>query len=374
MADGSGIQWTNATWNIVTGCSVKSAGCKNCYAMKLAGGRLRHIPSREGLTVETKNGPVWNGEVRFNAEWLDQPLRWKRPRRIFVCAHGDLFHENVPPDWIDRVFSVMAVAKQHQFQVLTKRSDRMRDYLRRRAGRGGGAFCRVRDDRNLGRVECKMHWDMPLPNVWLGVSVENQETADERIPDLMETPAAIRWISLEPALRPVDLSAWVPSVTVPNCRHIDQPEMRALFFAAARDIRHERHPERPGLDWIVAGGESGPNARPGVDANHYRALRDLSAAGMVPFFFKQWGRWWIAESAPDANRHGLPLVFPDGETFEVCSDATDIILSGAQDHRGAPLRLWRQYYASGDGRLMRKAQAGDALPLLDGVRHGAFPA
>jgi len=111
MADNSKIEWTNATWNPITGCSVVSAGCKNCYAMKLAGTRMRHHPSRAGLTVKTKEGPVWNGQVRLNEEWLNLPLRWKKPRRIFVCAHGDLFHENVPDEGLDWVFAVMALAR-----------------------------------------------------------------------------------------------------------------------------------------------------------------------------------------------------------------------------------------------------------------------
>ena len=112
MADGTKIEWTDATWNPITGCNVVSPGCTNCYAMKLAGGRLRHHPSRVGLTEASKSGPVWNGKVRLNADWLDQPLRWAKPRRVFVCAHGDLFHEFVPDEWIDGVFAVMALAPQ----------------------------------------------------------------------------------------------------------------------------------------------------------------------------------------------------------------------------------------------------------------------
>ena len=110
MAENTKIEWADATWNPITGCSVTSPGCTNCYAMKLAGTRLQHHPSRAGLTVPSKAGPVWTGEVRFNEQWLTQPLQWKRPRRIFVCAHGDLFHENVPDEWIDKVFAVMALA------------------------------------------------------------------------------------------------------------------------------------------------------------------------------------------------------------------------------------------------------------------------
>jgi protein gp37 len=126
MSDNSHIEWTDATWNPITGCSILSPGCTNCYAMGLAGTRLRHHPSRAGLTREVNGHHVWTGDVRLNEQWLTQPLQWSRPRMIFVCAHGDLFHESVPDEWIDRVFAVMALCPQHTFLVLTKRSARMR--------------------------------------------------------------------------------------------------------------------------------------------------------------------------------------------------------------------------------------------------------
>ena len=129
MADNTHIEWTDATWNIVTGCSLVSPGCTNCYAMKLAGTRLRDHWSRADLTIDSKAGPVWNGQVRFNAQWLDQPLRWAKPRKIFVAAHGDLFHDGVTDDQLDQIFAVMALCPQHVFQILTKRPERMRDYL-----------------------------------------------------------------------------------------------------------------------------------------------------------------------------------------------------------------------------------------------------
>jgi len=144
MADKSKIRWTEATWNPITGCSVVSAACKNCYAMKLAGTRLQHHPSRVGLTQDTANGPVWTGDVRFNEGWLDQPLRWKKSRKIFVCAHSDLFHESVPDEWIDQIFAVMALAPQHNFQVLTKRPRRMLAYLSSQDRRKEWADCAVR--------------------------------------------------------------------------------------------------------------------------------------------------------------------------------------------------------------------------------------
>lgn len=226
MADGSKIQWTDATWNPVTGCSVVSPGCTNCYAMKLAGTRMRHHWSREGLTDSSKAGPVWNGQVRFNEQWLDQPLRWRKPRMIFVCAHGDLFHENVSDEWIDRVFDVMAKAKQHVFQVLTKRPERVRDWMTR---------------------------EEPLPNVWLGVSVEDQQRADERIPHLLATPAAKRFVSYEPALGPVDFSPWLAKIS-----------------------------------WLIAGGESGPGARP-FDIAWARSTVEQCQESGVACFVKQLG-------------------------------------------------------------------------------------
>jgi protein gp37 len=129
MADGTKIEWTDATVNAINGCSVISPGCTNCYAMRLAGTRLKHHPSRVGLTIDSKAGPVWNGEVRLNEDQLLQPLRWTKPRQIFWNAHGDMFHPSVPKEWIDRCFAVMAMTPQHIHQVLTKRADRMRTHL-----------------------------------------------------------------------------------------------------------------------------------------------------------------------------------------------------------------------------------------------------
>ena len=129
MAETSKIEWTDATWNPITGCSAVSAGCTNCYAAKLAGTRLRDHKSRADLTRESGGRHVWTGEVRFNEEWLRQPLRWTKPRRIFVNAHSDTFHENVPFGWVDKIFAVMALCPQHTFQVLTKRPERMAEYL-----------------------------------------------------------------------------------------------------------------------------------------------------------------------------------------------------------------------------------------------------
>lgn len=299
MADHSSIEWTDATWNPVTGCSVVSPGCTNCYAMKLAGTRLKHHPSRAGLTRDTKAGPVWNGEVRLNSHWLDQPLRWKRPRRIFVCAHGDLFAENVPDEWIDQVFAIMALAGQHMFQVLTKRSARMRAYvssLPARADAVARAAACLWPGEDSDEAYYPVHEAIgePLPNVWLGVSAEDQARAVERVPDLLETPAAIRFISAEPLLGPIDLTKldqpnhgggpyWINSLAA--------TEM-GWFSDEAATIRTDADPLAdsglPRLDWIIVGGESGKGARP-MHLDWARSIRDQCAAAGVPFFFKQWG-------------------------------------------------------------------------------------
>lgn len=290
MADGTHIEWTDATWNPITGCSLVSPGCTNCYAMKLAGTRLRHHPSRAGLTIDTKAGPVWNGRVRLNKQWLDQPLRWKRPRMIFVCAHGDLFHEDVPDGWIDHVFAVMAIAARHTFQVLTKRSDRMRRYLvdaeaQKRIGRA------VRDVQRyhgwpLLTVDaaerfCRGEATWPLSNVWLGVSAEDQARAEGRIPQLLFTPATVRFLSAEPLLGPIDLTSLCTS-------HYFIDAIRGRKFHDAPDGVAGATEACPALDQVIVGGESGADARP-IEADWVRWMRDDCASANVPFFFKQWG-------------------------------------------------------------------------------------
>jgi protein gp37 len=290
MADGTPIEWTDATWNIVTGCSVKSPGCTNCYAMRLAGTRLKNHPSRAGLTVDSKAGPVWTGEVRFNRQWLLQPLQWTRPRMIFVCAHGDLFHENVPDEWLDQVFAVMALAPQHTFQVLTKRPERMRAYLTQATGRIADTIIRLRRDRGdkcavvpLPQVRPGAAW-WPLSNVWLGASVENQPRAEERIPHLLATPAAVRWLSVEPLLGPVDLTA----IPVPENPLLALNCLTGLASCGPAAFDYGS------VDWVVVGGESGSGARP-MHPDWARALRDECAAAGVPFHFKQWGAHAWAE-------------------------------------------------------------------------------
>ena len=249
MGDKSAIEWTDATWNPIRGCSRVSEGCRNCYAERMAGRQING--AYKGLVRSTGGG--WTGEVRFVEDALDRPLRWKAPRRIFVNSMSDLFHEKVTESWIAQIFNVMRSAEQHTFQVLTKRPERMRDLLSRWAASPGIG-------NGYGWVT------KPLPNVWLGASVEDQAMADERIPLLLQTPAAVRWVSSEPALGRVDFHRWLYNTSVLSGEQTGGAS----------------------LDWLVVGGESGPGARPFDLAWARSAIAQCRAAG-VPCFVKQLG-------------------------------------------------------------------------------------
>ncbi len=275
MGDKTTIEWTRgpdgtpgATWNPVVGCSVISPGCTNCYAMREAGGRLRSTGKFKNLTQSSKAGPVWTGEVRLWESALEQPLRWTKPRMIFVNSMSDLFHESVPDEWIDRIFAVMGACDDqdlgHTFQILTKRAGRQRDYMR--SERATKAWNRRRMAPNA--------W--PPRNIWAGVSVEDQPRWDERWRHLAETPAAVRWISYEPALGPVKFD--------------DMP-------GDVKDWLGRLH-------WVVVGGESGPGARPMELAWAYSIVEQCRAAH-VPCFVKQMGSNAISTGAAGADPDGI---------------------------------------------------------------------
>jgi protein gp37 len=300
MSEHSSIEWTDATWNPLVGCSRVSQGCTNCYAERHAYRFARQRGSVYEGTAKLVNGkPTFTGRVNLNERALDAPLRWARPRRIFVNSMSDLFHENVTDETIDRIFAVMALAPHHTFQVLTKRPDRMRRWFAETFLTGEAREFKTEnrhrqvldeaerialgpigdsdrlwtaDGRHLSHVQ---PW--PLPNVWLGVSVENQEAADERIPLLRRTPAAVRFLSCEPLLGPINIRPWL---VCEDCECDESP----LDDVAVNACGYPR------VDWVIAGGESGPSARP-MHPDWVRSLRDQCAAANVPFFFKQWGEW-----------------------------------------------------------------------------------
>lgn len=294
----SNIEWTDEVWNPVTGCTKVSQGCKHCYAEREWPRLTRLVPAYAGRAFS---------DVRCHPERLDQPLRWRRPRRVFVNSMSDLFHEAVPEDFILSVFVTMAAARQHTFQVLTKRADRMRDLL-----------TRWRNSGLVLREGCGVN----LRNVWLGVSVEDQRAADERIPLLLETPAAVRWISAEPLLGALDLTriggdqfGWGRLNALDGLRYVRAIQNECGSEWQTEPINH--------LDWVVAGGESGPNARP-MHPAWVRSLRDQCAAAGVPFLFKQWGEWQVASHEnghfdSDMARNSAYWVAMDGSTHKPSS-------------------------------------------------------
>lgn len=297
MSDKTGIEWADATWNPVRGCSLVSDGCKNCYAMGVAGRFGGPGQPYDGLTIKTIQGAKWTGKIMLVPSMLTQPIRWKRPRKIFVNSMSDLFHEAIPDSYIDQVFAAMALAPRHVFQVLTKRPARMLAYLTAKdrdeaIGWAESALYEEVGKLPSGAYQGPTHRRLPLPNVWLGVSVENQTTADERIPLLLQTPAAVRWLSMEPLLGPVDLESslggteWIGGQRGCGGTH------KGIGTPDCPREPHHHHDARcgRGIDWVVVGGESGPKARP-MHPQWVRDLRDQCDAAGVPFLFKQWGEW-----------------------------------------------------------------------------------
>jgi len=355
MADKSPIEWTDATANAVNGCSPVSPGCKRCFAMRQA----HRTDVRRGLTVHTDAGMVWTGEVRFHERALQQVLSWRRPRRIFWNAHGDLFHPAVPDAWIHRCIDAMRETPHHIHQVLTKRSERMLEFVR--------DYTRLPDD-------IAQYYDLPtngsvqlfqpLRNVWFGVSVEDQARADERIPNLLATPAAVRFLSCEPLLGPIDLTR-IMEANRDECFHNRDnvpfmfkdrvwTETRGSLNALTGHYWGEdlvdgqwegwcdehKQPSpgfgEPGyhepLGWVIVGGESGPGARP-MHPDWARSLRDQCAAAGVPFFFKQNGEYASVSEVEGPGEHHR---FPDGATVrKLGKKAAGRLLDGVE-HNGVP--------------------------------------
>jgi protein gp37 len=282
MSQNSSIEWTEKTWNPIRGCTKVSPGCAHCYAETFAE-RWRGIP---GHAYEQ------GFDLRLVPEKLDEPLRQKKPTTYFVNSMSDLFQDGVPDEYIDRVFAVMALAPQHTFQVLTKRAERMLDYFIQERHRGHltealaelylsqPSIARIRPLTD--EVAEALSW--PLPNVWLGVSVENQHFADERIPLLLRTPAAVRFISAEPLLGPIDLTGG------------DDPLKTWLRngITALRGLLTDEWV--PPLDWVIVGGESGPGARL-FNYEWARSIIQQCKAATVPVFMKQVGALPVDSSA-----------------------------------------------------------------------------
>jgi protein gp37 len=297
MADKSKIEWTEATWNPIRGCSRISEGCRNCYAEVTANRFKGEGQPYEGLIARTGQ---WNGEIKFIDVGLAQPLRWKRPRMIFVNSMSDLFHENLPIEQIAKIYAVMCLAHWHIFQVLTKRAERMHSVINNpdfyemvltAADEIRGKFPKI----NIGISDPQL---IPPKNVWLGVSVENQDTANERVPLLLQTPASVRWLSAEPLLSPLSLESALGGTRWIGGQRGCSGTHHGVGTEDCPRHKHHHHDDRcnPGLDWVVVGGESAQTkngftaARP-MHPDWVRTLRDQCNNAQVAFFFKQWGSY-----------------------------------------------------------------------------------
>lgn len=361
MADRSGIEWTDSTWNPVRGCARVSDGCRNCYAERVAARFCGAGQPYDGLVHATTRG--WNGKVKLVPEALQVPWRWTRGRRIFVNSMSDLFHPDVPFDFIASVFWLMSVTTRHTYQILTKRPERMLqffDWVEEESGifpddRIGEAAYECPELQGLvweaatktrgGYDNCGPAW--PYRNVWIGVSVEDQAAADARVPLLLRCPAAVRWISAEPLLGPVDLRPWLARTKHPGPDGI---------FSDRTGIEGRLH-------WVVAGGESGVDARP-MNPDWARSLRDQCNDVGVPFLFKQWGEWRPPQAGEQFNTaYGRAQRIP---AFLVDPDAARVRCFYPQDDTaGRPeSSAWKAMLRVGKRKAGRE---------LDGVLHDAYP-
>ena len=260
----SKIEWTESTWNPISGCTKISDGCKNCYAEKMAH-RLKAMGAR---------GYEDGFAVTLHPDRLGEPLERKKPTMYFVCSMGDLFHEDVPFDFLDRVFAAMILTPQHTYQVLTKRPDRMKKYIED-------------ENRNFVGIAKKNSTIWPLPNVWLGVTAENQEQADKRIPILLDTPAALRFVSIEPMLGAINLTKLEKDMSDGTRDGYKMNGLTGVGYEYMPDSSHEWKWAK--LDWVIVGGETGAGARP-MHPDWVRPIKEQCETANTPFFFKKWGK------------------------------------------------------------------------------------
>jgi protein gp37 len=269
------IEWADKSWNPITGCSPISEGCRNCYARRMA----FRLKGRYGYP---KDDPF---RVTFHPDRLNEPLHWKKPSRIFVCSMGDLGHIEVKEKWFENIMGIISYCQQHAFLILTKRPERMKKLL--------SGF-----------------W--PFHNFWIGVSVEDQPTADERIPILLQIPAAKRFVSVEPMLEEMDLTKIKIATRHLGGGKTEPATMSSLktnyFFGQDGDYEFAK------LDWVICGGESGPHARP-LHPDWVRSLKNQCQAAGVPFFFKHWGPDPFPEKIRRDYDQGTPI-YPTGRLLD----------------------------------------------------------
>jgi len=315
------------TWNPIIGCTEKSEGCKNCFAKRMAH-RLMHMPhtsyyqfvladNGEDDPEKFKNIPEWNGQTHLVKSKLTEPMKWKSPRMVFTVDMGDLFHESVPFEWIDAVFTVMSDLDQHIYILLTKRPERILELFCWKILRSG------------------YNW-RPKYNIWFGVTAENQEQANIRIPILLNIPAAKRFVSIEPMLGSVDLTKL--QLDFAGGHYKDALGGRRYGKTTIETFKC--------LDWVICGGESGSKARP-MHPDWVRSVRDQCESAKVPFFFKQWGEWMpITRPLTSSEINVLPKHYASTSRFLQITDP------------------YAEYYKAG------KHKSGDKL---DGKQHHEWP-
>ena len=385
----SKIEWTDVTWNpirarnLLTGkvgwhCEHVSPGCVNCYSE-----RQNKAGARGGTRLPFKPGHRADIELFLDEETLLEPLRWKKPRVVFVCSMTDLFADFVTDAWIDRVFAVMALAPQHTFIVLTKRAKRMREYVTSRAALDESgqpaedvrvvmtALVATPSRREmapalkaipLGKFCAQGPW--PLPNVYLGVSAERQQEADERIPELLATPATWRFVSAEPLLGPIDFTSLTVAVRGNPPYGYDALRGRTAPFMTNQPEGYWSGKD-PRLDGVILGGESGPGARP-MHPDWASSVRDQCAAAGVPFFFKQWGEFREFDTGPP------PHITVDNDSasadvyYAIAINPSFVAADGRHFARvGLPPDI--------PARLIERVGRARAGRRLDGVEHNALP-
>ncbi|GAB6125051.1 phage Gp37/Gp68 family protein [Humidesulfovibrio idahonensis] len=338
--------WWTKSWNPVIGCTKCSPACDNCYAERL------HTQRHQALLAGKKMPDCYRRPFDmpcFVTARINEPLHWRKPQRIFVGNMGDLFHENFAFEWLDFIFGTMAACQQHTFMLLTKRPERMAAYIQDLSGRYGPVWPHPLTGK---RKPC-----FPLPNVWLGTTIWDQASADRAVPILLSTPAAKRFVSVEPMLGPVSLAK--------AYRYLGGDWLYPLQPQSAREkIQADGPPSDPqgwpSLDWVICGGETGPGARP-MHPDWPCKLRDDCEAAGVPFFFKQWGEWgpthvnghgpvwWSFENyshyCAKAHTHmskGDKLICPDGH----------IPTDGREDGKSYPMYPTRRVGKAKAGRVL----------------------
>lgn len=404
------IEWTQnpdgspgKTWNPIRGCSRCSPGCDACYAMRQAHRFSGAGKPFDGLTTIRRGKVDWTGQVRFMPDTLATPLRWRKPQRVFVNSMSDLFHESLENEEILRVFAAMAVCPQHTFMILTKRAKRMHRWFQDVDLFRLGEQMRALDLPANGRAYRREPDNWPLPNVWIGASTENQETAGERIPFLLQCPAAVSFVSYEPALEAVDFSLWMNSVqsfTEACERALGEISLHEMNGGVAR-FKRERGaiPEDARLSWVIVGGESGNGARP-FDPAWARSTVDLGRLTGTPVFCKQLGGHCFAPwkvkwderldgsfDAFSSDRVGikgtnLATVWPNGvwhtwdangiggenDTESTVEDAKSEALKALQRQHIQPIKGWARH-----AHMLRHGKGADMLEWPEELRVRSFP-